>query len=186
MKEAIPEGSQEERGWRETRASVERRVSGRTPRGREERSRSGNLAAHPGGSFQRPLLHGAPCPARPPALTPQLSLPAPCLYLPRSPHQFLLCIVRSCVVPYEPSIRSTFPYVIEHLPPPTPGTVVHARDTKMIGTRPLPLRRSLGRALACNTGPILCHRPLVSASFPSCQTAFPEHAHASPVALPIQ
>lgn len=123
-------------------------------------------------------------PARPLS---RLSFPSGSLSVsPRSPHQFPLCIVRSCVVSYEPSIRSTFPYVIEHLPPSTPGTVVHARDTKMIGTRPLPLRRSLGRALACNTGPILCHRPLVSASFPSCQTAFPEHAHASPVALPIQ
>lgn len=186
MKETIPEGSQEERGWRETRASVERRVSGRRRRGREERSRSGNPRRPPRRLVPKAASPRSPLPC-PPARSHASAFPPGSLSVsPRSPHQFPLCIVRSCVVSYEPSIRSTFPYVIEHLPPSTPGTLVHARDTKMIGTRPLPLRRSLGRALACNTGPILCHRPLVSASFPSCQTAFPEHAHASPVALPIQ
>lgn len=186
MKETIPEGSQEEKGV-EGNAS-QRREAGEWKKATRERR-------------EKPLWYPRRPPRRlvPEAASPRSPLPCPparshasafppgsLSVSPRSPHQFPLRIVRSCVVSYEPSIRSTFPYVIEHLPPSTPGTLVPARDTKMIGTRPLPLRRSLGRALACNTGPILCHRPLVSASFPSCQSAFPEHAHASPVALPIQ
>lgn len=57
---------------------------------------------------------GPPRPAHAPALTPQRSLATLRLYLPRSPHRSLLCVVRVRAVSREPSTRPACPGAVGH------------------------------------------------------------------------